>query len=66
MTTIPKKFSSGDWHDSSFITRLLEARPKTRGRSGRFDLEGIKHTCRAFLASVFPTRFGRLARRTRK
>ncbi len=38
---------------------LLEARPKTRGRSGRFDLEGIKHTCRAFLASVFPTRFPR-------
>jgi len=45
---------------------LLEARPETRGRSGRFDLEGIKHTCRAFLASVFPTRFPRQAGRTRE
>jgi AcrR family transcriptional regulator len=40
---------------------LLEARPETRGRSGHFDLEGIKHTCRAFLASVFPARFPRSA-----
>jgi TetR/AcrR family transcriptional repressor of bet genes len=45
---------------------LLEARPKTRGRSGRFDLEGIKHTCRAFLATVFPARFPRSAGRTRE
>jgi TetR/AcrR family transcriptional repressor of bet genes len=36
---------------------LLESRPRTLGRSKRFDLEGIKHTCRAFLASVFPARF---------
>jgi len=26
-------------------------------RSKRFDFEGIKHTCRAFLATVFPARF---------
>ncbi len=26
-----------------------------------FDLEGIKHTCSAFLASVFPARFSRSA-----
>ena len=45
---------------------LLEARPETRGRSGRLDLEGIKHTCRAFLASVFPSRFPRPAGRTRE
>ena len=44
---------------------LLEARPQTRGRSGRFDLEGIKHTCRAFLTSVFPARFPRSAGQTR-
>ena len=45
---------------------LLEARPEPRGRSGRFDLEGIKHTCRAFLAGAFPTRFPRSADRTRE
>ncbi len=45
---------------------LLEARPETLGRSKRFDLEGIKRTCRTFLATVFPARFGRLARRVRK
>jgi len=45
---------------------LLEARPQTRGRSGRFDLEGIKHTCRAFLATVFPSRFPRSAGRARE
>jgi TetR/AcrR family transcriptional repressor of bet genes len=45
---------------------LLEARPETLGRSKRFDLEGIKHTCRAFLATVFPTRFPRSAGRTRE
>jgi AcrR family transcriptional regulator len=41
---------------------LLEARPQTLGRSGRLDLEGMKHTCRAVLASVFPTRFPPLGR----
>ncbi len=45
---------------------LLEARPETLGRSKRFDLEGIKHTCRAFLVTVFPTRFPRSAGRTRE
>ena len=45
---------------------LLEARPETLGRSKRLDLEGIKHTCRAFLATVFPARFGRSACRTRE
>ncbi len=45
---------------------LLESSPKTLGRSKRIDLEGIKHTCRAFLATVFPARFGRPARRTRR
>jgi TetR/AcrR family transcriptional repressor of bet genes len=45
---------------------LLESRPETLGRSGRFDLEGIKHTCRAFLATVFPARFGGSARRARE
>ncbi len=45
---------------------LLEARPETLGRSKRFDLEGIKRTCRTFLATVFPARFGRLVRRVRK
>ncbi len=45
---------------------LLEARPQTRGRSKRLDLEGIKHTCRAFLATVFPARFPRSAGRTRE
>jgi TetR/AcrR family transcriptional repressor of bet genes len=45
---------------------LLESRPKTLGRSKRFDLEGIKHTCRAFLATVFPVRFPRSAGRTRE
>jgi TetR/AcrR family transcriptional repressor of bet genes len=45
---------------------LLESRPETLGRSKRFDLEGIKHTCRAFLATVFPARFPRSAGRTRE
>ncbi len=45
---------------------LLESRPDTLGRSKRVDLEGIKHTCRAFLATVFPARFPRSAGRTRK
>jgi AcrR family transcriptional regulator len=45
---------------------LLESRPETLGRSKRFDLEGIKHTCRAFLASVFPARFRPSANRTRE
>ena len=45
---------------------LLESRPERLGRSKRFDLEGIKHTCRAFLATVFPARFGPLPRRTRR
>ncbi len=45
---------------------LLESRPQSLGRSKRFDLEGIKHTCRAFLATVFPTRFRRPAKRTNK
>ncbi len=40
---------------------LLESRPETLGRSKRFDLEGIKYTCRAFLATVFPARFPRPA-----
>jgi len=46
--------------------RLVESRPRTRGRSKRLDLEGIKHTCRAFLATVFPARFPRSAGRTRE
>jgi hypothetical protein len=46
--------------------RLLESRPETLGRSKRFDLEGIKHTCRAFLATVFPARFPRSAGRMRE
>jgi len=45
---------------------LLESRPKRLGRSKRFDLEGIKRTCRGFLATVFPVRFGRSVRRTRR
>jgi TetR/AcrR family transcriptional repressor of bet genes len=45
---------------------LLESRPKHIGRSKRFDLEGIKHTCRAFLATVFPAHFGRSVRRGRR
>ena len=45
---------------------LLEARPQTLGRSKRFDLEGIKRTCRAFLANVFPARFPRSASQTRE
>ena len=44
---------------------LLESRPERLGRSKRFDLDGIKRTCRAFLATVFPARFDRAARRTR-
>jgi len=44
---------------------LLESRPDRIGRSQRLDLEGIKHTCRAFLASVFPARFCRPAKRAR-
>jgi len=31
------------------------------GRSKRFDFEGIKHTCRAYLATAFPVRFPRSA-----
>jgi TetR/AcrR family transcriptional repressor of bet genes len=46
--------------------RLVESRPETLGRSKRLDLEGIKHTCRAFLATVFPARFPRSAGRTRE
>lgn len=45
---------------------LLESRPERLGRSKRFDLEGIKRTCRAFLATVFPARFGRSVRRTQR
>jgi len=45
---------------------LLESRPERLGRSKRFDLEGIKHICRAFLTTVFPARFGRSARRIRR
>ncbi|MBW2493251.1 MAG: TetR/AcrR family transcriptional regulator [Deltaproteobacteria bacterium] len=45
---------------------LLESRPERLGRSKRFDLEGIKRTCRAFLATVFPANFGRSSRRTRR
>ncbi len=45
---------------------LVESRPETLGRSERFDLEGIKRTCRAFLATVFPARFPRSAGRTRE
>jgi AcrR family transcriptional regulator len=45
---------------------LLESRPERLGRSKRFDLEGIKRTCRAFLATVFPAHFGRSVRRTRR
>jgi TetR/AcrR family transcriptional repressor of bet genes len=45
---------------------LLESRPGTLGRSKRFDLEGIKHTCRAFLATVFPARFPQSSGRARE
>jgi len=45
---------------------LLESRPERLGRSQRFDLEGIKYTCRSFLATVFPARFGHSARKTRR
>ncbi len=45
---------------------LLESRPERLGRSKRFDLEAIKNTCRAFLATVFPARFGRSAGRIRR
>ena len=45
---------------------LLESRPRRLGRSKRLDLEGIKHTCRVFVATVFPARFGRSARKTRR
>ncbi len=44
---------------------LLESRPERLGRSKRLDLEGIKHSCRAFLATVFPARFGHSAKRNR-
>lgn len=44
---------------------VLESRPQRIGRSKRLDLDGIKHTCRTFLATVFPSRFGRSARRVR-
>jgi len=40
---------------------LLESRPGALGRSKSFDLDGIKSTCRAFLATVFPKRFDRPA-----
>jgi len=40
---------------------LLESTPEAVGASGRFDLEGVKRTCRAFLASVFPSRFSPIA-----
>ena len=40
---------------------LLESTPEAVDTSGRFDLEGVKHTCRAFLASVFPSRFSPIA-----
>ena len=40
---------------------LLESTPKAVDASGRFDLEGVEHTCRAFLASVFPSRFSPIA-----
>jgi TetR/AcrR family transcriptional repressor of bet genes len=42
---------------------VLESRPRRLGRSKRLDLECIKHTCRAFLATVFPAHFGRSAKR---
>ena len=45
---------------------LLESRPERLGRSKRFDLEGIKRTCRAFLATVFPANFVRSTRRGRR
>jgi TetR/AcrR family transcriptional repressor of bet genes len=40
---------------------LLESTPEGVDASGRFDLEGVKHTCRAFLTSVFPSRFPPIA-----
>lgn len=40
---------------------LLEATPMAVDASGRFDLAGVKHTCRALLASVLPSRFSPIA-----
>jgi TetR/AcrR family transcriptional repressor of bet genes len=45
---------------------LLDSTPEAFDGSGRFDLEGFKHICRAFLASVFPARFPRSVNRARE
>jgi len=44
---------------------LLDSTPEAFDGSGRLDLEGFKHICRAFLASVFPARFPRAVNRAR-
>jgi AcrR family transcriptional regulator len=45
---------------------LLDSTPEAFDGSGRLDVEGFKHICHTFLASVFPARFPRSANRARE